>query len=73
MNYLIYLFLGFGALWAGLNLFDDEVILIVAILVGCGLVLAGLFASPLALKVAIEVVLVGSLFLICMECVERGS
>lgn len=27
MNYLVFLILGFGTLWAGLKLFDDEVLL----------------------------------------------
>ncbi|MBE9062523.1 hypothetical protein [cf. Phormidesmis sp. LEGE 11477] len=73
MNYLIFWILGFGTLWAGLKLFDDEVLLIVTIFVGAGLVLAGLLSSPVQLQVGIEVVLIASLFHLCMECIERGG
>lgn len=73
MNYLIFWIFGFGTLWAGLTLFDDEVLLIVSMLVGSGLVLMGLLSSPLKLQIGIEVVFVASLFYVCMECVERGN
>lgn len=73
MNYLVFWFLGFGTLWAGLNLFDDEILLIVTLIVGSGLVLIGLFSSPVVLQVAMEVALVASVFHVCMECVERGD
>lgn len=73
MNYLIFLTLGFGTLWAGLKLFDDEVLLIVTLFVGAGLVLAGLLTSPVQLKIAIEVALIVNMFYICMECIQRGD
>jgi len=73
MNYLILFVLGFGTLWAGLKLFDDEVLLIVALLVGSGFVLAGLLSSPMELQVGVEVLLVVSLFYVCMECIGRGN
>ncbi|MEM8504956.1 MAG: hypothetical protein AAF716_17605 [Cyanobacteria bacterium P01_D01_bin.1] len=73
MNYLVFWFFGFGTLWAGLNLFDDEVLLIVTLLVGSVLVLAGLFSAPVVLQVVVEIGLVASVFHICMECVERGD
>ena len=73
MSYLVFYVLGFGTLWAGLKLFDDEVILIVTLLTGSGLVLVGLFSSPTGLQVGIEVALVVSLFHVCMECIERGG
>ena len=73
MNYFILFALGFGSLWAGLKLFDDEVLLIVALLVGSGFVLAGLLSSPMALQIGVEVILVISLFYVCMECIDRGN
>lgn len=73
MTYLIFLFFGFGTLWAGLKLFDDEILLIVSLFVGASLVLAGLLSSPGALKVGIEVVLILNLFYVCMECIKRGD
>lgn len=73
MNYLVFYLIGFGTLWAGLKLFDDEVLLIVAIFIGSGFVLAGLVSSPVALQIGIEAALIASLFHICMECIERGG
>lgn len=73
MNYLIFWLLGFGALWVGLNLFDDEVLLIVSLLIGSALVLLGILSAPMGLKVIIEIALVASLFHVCMECVGRGD
>jgi len=73
MNYLIFLMLGFGTFWAGLKLFDDEVLLIVSLFVGSGLVLAGLLSSPVKLQVGIEIVLIVNLFYACMECIRRGG
>ena len=73
MNYLICLIFGFGILWAGLKLFDDEVLLIVTLFLGSGLVLTGLFMSPMVLKVGIEAALIASVFHICMECIARGD
>jgi len=64
---------GFGTLWAGLKLFDDEVLLIVSLFIGSGLVLAGLFSSPVQLQIGIEVILVIYMFYACMECIERGG
>ncbi|MGD1863457.1 MAG: hypothetical protein ACFB0D_02775 [Phormidesmis sp.] len=73
MNYLIFWILGFGTLWAGLKLFDDEVLLIVSLFLGAGLVLAGLFSAPVKLQVGIEVFLIVNLFYACMECIQRGN
>ncbi|MEA5452324.1 hypothetical protein VB780_27365 [Leptolyngbya sp. CCNP1308] len=72
-TYLIFWILGFGILWSGLRLFDDEVFLIVTLIVGCGLVLAGLISAPATLQIVVEVVLVIALFHICMECISRGN
>lgn len=73
MNHMILWILGFGTLWAGLKLFDDEVLLIVSILVGSVLVLSGLLLSPVELRMGIELVLTVTLFHVCMECVHRGD
>lgn len=73
MNYLILLMIGLGSLWAGLKLFDDEVILITMLLVGSAFTLAGLLSSPVKLQIIIEIVLIINLFYICMECIERGD
>lgn len=73
MNYLIFWILGFGTLWIGLKLFDDEVILITTLFVGSGLVLTGLFSSPAKLQFIVEAALIMSLFHICTECIERGD
>ncbi|MEM7649907.1 MAG: hypothetical protein AAF283_12065 [Cyanobacteria bacterium P01_A01_bin.70] len=73
MNYLILWILGFGTLWAGLKLFDDEVLLIVTLIVGAVLVLAGLISAPVKLQIGVEVVLIVTLFHICMECIQRGE
>lgn len=72
-NYLLFWILGFGTLWAGLKLFDDEVVLIVSIIVGAVLVLAGLLSAPVGLQIVIEVALIVSLFHLCMECISRGN
>ena len=73
MSYLIFLGLGYGTLWAGLKLFDDEVLLIVSLFVGAGFALAGLRSSPVQLQVVLEIVLVVNVFYICMECIKRGD
>lgn len=73
MNYLLLWILGFGTLWAGLKLFDDEVLLIVSMMVGSVLVLSGLITSPPALRTVIEVALVVALFFVCTECIMRGD
>ncbi|MEM9002559.1 MAG: hypothetical protein AAGE59_03430 [Cyanobacteria bacterium P01_F01_bin.86] len=73
MSHIIFWLLGFGILWAGLKLFDDEVLLIVTLIVGSILVLLGLLSSPPQLQMGIEVVLVVALFHVCMECVRRGD
>ncbi len=73
MNYLILWILGFGTLWAGLKLFDDEVLLIVTLIVGAVLVLAGLISAPVKLQIGVEVVLIVTLFHICMECIQRSE
>ncbi len=73
MNHFVFWILGFITLWAGLKLFDDEVILIVSILVGSALILAGLMIAPPALQIPIEVTLVIALFNVCMQCIQRGN
>lgn len=73
MSYFFFWILGFGTLWAGLKLFDDEVLLIVTLLVGSRFVLAGLLSSIGVLQIGIEVALIASLFHICMESIERGD
>ncbi|MEO1792176.1 MAG: hypothetical protein AAFR25_08130 [Cyanobacteria bacterium J06629_19] len=69
----MYSSLGFGTLWAGLKLFDDEVLLIVSLFVGAGFALVGLLSSPVQLQVVLEIVLVVNVFYICMECIKRGD
>ena len=73
MSHVILWILGFGTLWAGLRLFDDEALLIVSILVGAALVLAGLLMSPVKLQMAVEIALIVAVFHMCMECVRRGD
>lgn len=73
MNYLVFWILGFGTLWVGLKLFDDEALLIVSLLVGSGLVLTGLLSSPMAVKIGVEVAFITSLFHVCMECIGKGD
>lgn len=73
MNSLILWILGFGVLWAGVKLFDDEVLLIVSMIVGSTSVLAGLLSAPPKLQIFIEVILIIALFSVCMECIQRGN
>ena len=73
MSYIVFWMLGFATLWAGLNLFDDEILLITALFVGTGLVLFGLFSAPANLQFVIEAILIASLFHICTECIGRGD
>ena len=73
MSYLIFWALGFGTIWAGLNLFDDEIFLISTLFAGSGLVIAGLFSCPEHLRFVIEVALIVSVFYVCTECIERGD
>lgn len=73
MSHIVFWILGFGTLWAGIKLFDDEVLLIVSMVVGSALVLAGLIAAPLKLQIAIEVLLILAVFHLCMECIKRGD
>lgn len=73
MIYLVFWLLGFGTLWAGLKLFDDEVLFIVSMLVGSALVLLGLVTSPERLQFFIEASLVIVLFFVCTECIMRGN
>lgn len=73
MNYLIFWLLGFGTLWTGLKLFDDEVLLIVSVIVGSGLVLLGLLSAPTKLQIGIEIALIVAVFHVCMECIRRGQ
>ncbi|MFQ4139362.1 hypothetical protein PGN35_023900 [Nodosilinea sp. PGN35] len=72
-SYIIFWVLGFSTLWLGLKLFDDEVLLIAAFVVGSGLVLAGLVNAPATLQIVVEVVLLINLFHLCMECIQRGD
>ncbi|MBD2463743.1 hypothetical protein H6G89_22335 [Oscillatoria sp. FACHB-1407] len=73
MEHLIFWILGFGTLWAGLNLFNDEAVLIVSAIIGSILVLIGLISAPLQLQIGIEVGLILALFNICMQCIKRGD
>jgi hypothetical protein len=73
MSHLVFWFSGFGILWAGLALFDDEVLLIVSMIVGSVLVIAGLISAPTGLQIAVEVALLIALFHICTECIQRGD
>ncbi|MDX2242518.1 MAG: hypothetical protein NW224_17665 [Leptolyngbyaceae cyanobacterium bins.302] len=73
MNYFILWLLGFSSFWIGLKLFDDEVILIVAILVGSGFILAGLIVAPVPLQIPIEAIMLFALFHVCMQCIMRGN
>jgi hypothetical protein len=73
MTYIILWVLGFGSFWAGLTLFDDEVILIVTALTGAVLVIAGLMTAPPTLQMIVEISLIIVLFNLCMKCIERGN
>jgi hypothetical protein len=73
MVYVILWALGFAIFWAGLKLFDDEVILITSAMVGSALIIGGLAVAPSPLQMAIEIVLIIVLFNVCMRCIERGS
>lgn len=73
MNHVIFWILGFATFWIGLKVFDDEAILISAAIVGSVFIVLGLQSAPPALEIAIEVILVVSLFSICMQCIERGG
>ncbi|MBE9101784.1 hypothetical protein [Vacuolonema iberomarrocanum] len=73
MNPIILWILGFGTLWAGLKLFDDEVLLIVSMFIGSAFVIAGLLTSPLKIQLGVEAILLVSVFSICMECIRRGD
>ncbi|MEO1208492.1 MAG: hypothetical protein AAFX78_03035 [Cyanobacteria bacterium J06638_20] len=73
MNPIILWILGFGTLWAGLKLFDDEVLLIVSMFIGSAFVIAGLLTSPLKIQLCVEAILLVSVFSICMECIRRGG
>lgn len=73
MSHIIFWILGFGTFWAGLKLFDDEVILIVSVIVGSAFVLAGLVSSPLGLQIGMEITLIIVLFNVCMQCIKRGD
>jgi hypothetical protein len=72
MNHLLLWILGFGTLWVGIKVFDDEAIFVVTALCGSALVLAGLIAAPSSWQIAIEGVLVIALFSACMHCINRG-
>ena len=73
MTDLICWAVGFSILWAGLKFFDDEVIVIVSLLVGSAFVLGGVLSAPTPLQIGIEVVLIVTVFHICMECMGRGD
>ena len=72
-TYLTCWLVGFATLWAGLKLFDDEALLIAALIVGSGLVLAGLLSAPTGLQIFVEIALIISVFHLCMECIKRGD
>lgn len=73
MTHLIFWILGLGTFWTGLKLFDDEVLLIVSVIVGSGLMFVGLMSTPVVLQITIEALLLVVLFHVCMECVKRGD
>lgn len=73
MQHLVFWIIGFGTLWAGLKLFDDEAILIVSAIVGSVFIVIGLISAPLPLQIAIEIGLILALFNICMQCIKRGD
>lgn len=73
MTYFIFLVLGFGLFWAGLKLFDDEVILIASAIVGSVCIFSGLAMSPPFVQIPIEAALILALFNLCMECIKRGN
>ncbi|MDX2212308.1 MAG: hypothetical protein SFY66_03370 [Oculatellaceae cyanobacterium bins.114] len=73
MEHLIFWMLGFGILWAGLKLFDDEAILIATAIIGSAFVLIGLISAPLQLQIGIEIGLIVALFNVCMQCIKRGD
>lgn len=72
MHFLFW-FLGFSVFWVGLKLFDDEIILIVSVVVGSGLILAGLASAPTGLQIPMEATAVIVLFNVCMQCIKRGD
>jgi hypothetical protein len=73
MQHFVFWILGFGTLWAGLNLFNDEAILIVSAIIGSIFVLIGLMSAPLPLQIGIEIALILALFNVCMQCIKRGD
>ena len=73
MSHIIFWILGFGTLWLGLKLFDDEILLIVTLIFSPILVLLGLLSSPPWLQMGIEILLIVALFHVCMECISRGN
>jgi hypothetical protein len=73
MSHFIFWTLGFALLWAGLNLFDDEIVFIVTAIVGSAFVLIGLVTSPPQLQLVVEIGLVLALFNVCTQCIKRGD
>lgn len=73
MGFVGFWLAGFAIFWAGLRLFDDEVLLITAVAVGAALVVWGLALAPLGLQLAVEIACVVVVFFTCMRCIERGQ
>lgn len=63
--------IGFSVFWIGVRL-DEEVLLIVAAIVGSAFILWGLVSAPMAIQLVIEISLIVALFSVCMTCVKRG-
>lgn len=64
---------GLAIFWAGLNLSDDEAVLISSAIVGSIFILIGLVSAPVWLQIVIEVSVVLALFNLCIECIKRGD
>ncbi|MEP1078963.1 hypothetical protein NDI52_26485 [Leptolyngbya sp. PL-A3] len=73
MSHFIFWILGFGTLWIGLKVFNDEAVLITSAIVGSVLILIGLTSAPPGLQIAIETALVIALFNLCIQCILRGD
>lgn len=71
MKHFVLWAIGFGIYWVGLRL-DEEVLMIVAAIVGSAFILWGLLSAPMALQLVVEIGCVIALFSVCMKCIERG-
>lgn len=73
MNFIGLWLAGFALFWAGLRLFDDEALLITALIAGAALIIWGLALAPVGLQLTVEIGCVLAVFLTCMRCIERGQ